>query len=135
VMMPLLIRGQGRDEAESVSMARLDEVGLKNRAVHRAGELSGGEQQRVVLARALVGNPSVLLADEPTGSLDFRTGEMIMGLIEDLHRSRSLTSIHVTHNLQFARRADRIIKMEHGVLLETALSSDLSREPQGKNYV
>jgi lipoprotein-releasing system ATP-binding protein len=135
VMMPLLIRGQGRDEAESVSMARLDEVGLRNRATHRAGELSGGEQQRVVLARALVGNPSVLLADEPTGSLDFRTGEMIMGLIEDLHRSRSLTSIHVTHNLQFARRADRIVKMEHGVLLETALSSDSPREPQGKNYV
>ena len=81
---------------------------------HRAGELSGGEQQRVVLARALVGNPSVLLADEPTGSLDFRTGDMIMGLIEDLHRSRELTSIHVTHNLQFARRADRVLKLERG---------------------
>jgi lipoprotein-releasing system ATP-binding protein len=123
VMMPLLIRGRSRDEAGPVSLARLDEVGLRNRATHRAGELSGGEQQRVVLARALVGNPSVLLADEPTGSLDFRTGEMIMGLIEDLHRSRQntdrpLTSIHVTHNLQFARRADRILKLEHGRLAE-----------------
>jgi lipoprotein-releasing system ATP-binding protein len=124
VMMPLLIRGERRDEAEAVSMARLDEVGLRNRASHRAGELSGGEQQRVVLARALVGNPGVLLADEPTGSLDFRTGEMMMDLIEDLHRSRNLTSIHVTHNLTFARRADRILRMEHGRLIESSSSSD-----------
>jgi lipoprotein-releasing system ATP-binding protein len=116
VMMPLLIRGQRREEAEAVSLARLEEVGLRNRASHRAGELSGGEQQRVVLARALVGNPAVLLADEPTGSVDFRTGELIMDLIEELHRTRRLTSIHVTHNLQFARRADRILKLEHGKL-------------------
>jgi lipoprotein-releasing system ATP-binding protein len=117
VMMPLLIRGQSRDEAEPVSLARLDEVGLGNRAWHRAGELSGGEQQRVVLARALVGNPAVLLADEPTGSLDFRTGEMIMDLLDDLHRSRRLTSIHVTHNLNFARRADRVVTLDRGQLV------------------
>ena len=129
VMMPLLIRGQSRDQAEPVSLARLDEVGLRNRATHRAGELSGGEQQRVVLARALVGNPGVLLADEPTGSLDFRTGEMIMGLIEDLHRARRLTSIHATHNLEFARRADRILKLERGGLRESAPSSQMTNEP------
>ncbi len=117
VMMPLLIRGMAQDEAEPVSIARLDEVGLRNRASHRAGELSGGEQQRVVLARALVANPTVLLADEPTGSLDYRTGEMIMGLLEDLHRSRQLTSIHVTHNPNFARRADRVVALERGVLV------------------
>src|SRR6202161_1916767 len=127
VMMPLLIRGLGREEAEPVSLARLDEVGLSNRASHRAGELSGGEQQRVVLARALAGDPRVLLADEPTGSLDFRTGEMIMGLIEDLHRSRKqssrpLTSIHVTHNLEFARRADRVVKLTQGKLIQIANS-------------
>ena len=116
VMMPLLIRGESRVQAEPQAMARLHEVGLRDRASHRAGELSGGEQQRVVLARALVGNPSVLLADEPTGNLDFRTGEMIMGLLEDLHRTRQLTSIHVTHNLTFARRADRVLALERGQL-------------------
>src|SRR5579872_5278343 len=128
VMMPLLIRGQAREEAAPVAIARLDEVGLRNRAEHRAGELSGGEQQRVVLARALVGDPQVLLADEPTGSLDFRTGEMIMALIEDLHRSRKLTSIHVTHNLNFARRADRALTLERGQLSSSSLE-------QGRNYV
>ncbi|HLJ14671.1 MAG TPA: ABC transporter ATP-binding protein [Bryobacteraceae bacterium] len=116
VMMPLLIRGVRQADAAPVSLARLDEVGLASRASHRAGELSGGEQQRVVLARALVGNPSVLLADEPTGNLDYRTGEMIMALLEDLHRAHGLTSIYATHNLSFARRGDRVLKLEKGVL-------------------
>jgi lipoprotein-releasing system ATP-binding protein len=138
VMMPLLVRGLGREQAEPVARARLDEVGLQNRASHRAGELSGGEQQRVVLARALVGDPGVLLADEPTGSLDYKTGDMIMGLIEDLHRARRLTSIHVTHNLNFARRADRVVRLEKGRLERGHLaaidmsSSDLE---QGGNHV
>ena len=131
VMMPLLIRGQKREEAERVAMARLEEVGLRNRATHRAGELSGGEQQRVVLARALVANPKVLLADEPTGSLDFRTGEMIMDLLDDLHRSRGLTSIHVTHNTDFARRADRTVTLERGQLVESA--AHLSAADQAKD--
>ncbi len=117
VMMPLLIRGSRIQDAEPVSMARLDEVGLRNRASHRAGELSGGEQQRVAVARALAGNPSVLLADEPTGNLDFRTGEMIISLLEHLHRSHNLTSIYVTHNLSFATRCDRILQLEKGELI------------------
>lgn len=123
VMMPLLIRGTSRDEAAPVASMRLEEVGLRNRAEHRTGELSGGEQQRVVLARALVGDPQVLLADEPTGSLDFRTGEMIMTLLEDLHRSRQLTSVHVTHNLKFARRADRVLCLERGQLRPAVLDA------------
>ena len=117
VMMPLLIRGWAQARAADRSLARLDEVGLRARATHRAGELSGGEQQRVVLARALVGEPSVLLADEPTGNLDFRTGEMIFEVIAGLHRSHRLTSIFVTHNLSFARRCDRVLQIEKGRLV------------------
>ena len=131
VMMPLLIRGASVTDAAPASLARLDEVGLHNRASHRAGELSGGEQQRVALARALVGNPTVLLADEPTGNLDFRTGEMIVSLLETLHRSHQLTSIYVTHNLSFATRCDRILQLEKGVL-EPALGETLPRPQQGQ---
>jgi lipoprotein-releasing system ATP-binding protein len=116
VMMPLLIRGVAISGAAPVALARLDEVGLHTRASHRAGELSGGEQQRVALARALVGNPSYLLADEPTGNLDFRTGDMIVSLLEDLHRSHTLTSIYVTHNLSFAKRCDRILQLDKATL-------------------
>jgi len=89
---------------------------LGNRADHRAGELSGGEQQRIAIARALAGDPSLLLADEPTGNLDERTGQMIFDLLADIRRRRNLTSILVTHNFQFARRCDRVLKLEGGVL-------------------
>ena len=126
VMMPLLIRGWPRERAASESIARLNEVGLRARASHRAGELSGGEQQRVVLARALVGKPSVLLADEPTGNLDFRTGEMIFELLEGLHQSHQLTSVFVTHNLSFARRCSRVLGMDKGGLV-------LAEHPGGPN--
>jgi len=116
VMMPLLIRGMAQAEAARLAETRLAEVGLATRASHRTGELSGGEQQRAALARALAGDPKVLLADEPTGNLDFRTGEMIIALLGDLHRSHHLTSICVTHNLSFARRCDRVLKLEGGTL-------------------
>jgi lipoprotein-releasing system ATP-binding protein len=111
VMMPLLIRGVPHSMAAAEALARLDEVELGPRSSHRAGELSGGEQQRVVLARALVGRPSVLLADEPTGNLDFRTGEMIFQVLSNLHRSHQLTSVIVTHNLHFAQRCDRVVDL------------------------
>jgi lipoprotein-releasing system ATP-binding protein len=131
VMMPLLIRGRSHAEAASASLARLEEVGLGARTGHRAGELSGGEQQRVVLARALVGNPSVLLADEPTGNLDVRTGEMIFDLLTSLHRSHQLTSIFVTHNLSFARRCDRILRLEGGILVGKSPDDPASEPEQG----
>ena len=123
VMMPLLIRGVPRAEAEAEACARLDEVGLAARASHRAGELSGGEQQRVALARALASRPQVLLADEPTGNLDAKTAEMVISLLGDLHRSHRLTSLLVTHNLAFARRCDRILKLEVGRLAPLSAGS------------
>ena len=140
VMMPLLIRGSSRAEASVPALARLEETGLKARASHRAGELSGGEQQRVVLARALVGNPKFLLADEPTGNLDHRTGEMIISLLTELHRSHGLTSVYVTHNLSFARRCDRVLRLEAGALVpdglrSEALDADEVRVQSGKSYV
>jgi lipoprotein-releasing system ATP-binding protein len=116
VMMPLLIRGVAPDFARRAARRRLEEVGLETRQAHRAGELSGGEQQRVGLARALAGEPRVLLADEPTGSLDFRTGEMIIGLIREVHLAHGLTSIFATHNLSFASRCDRVLELKKGSL-------------------
>jgi lipoprotein-releasing system ATP-binding protein len=116
VMMPLLIRGVSRSKARAEAQVCLDEVKLVNRGHHRAGELSGGEQQRIAIARALVSGPSLLLADEPTGNLDTRTGEMVFELLADLRRQRNLTTILVTHNLQFARQCDRVLSLEGGAL-------------------
>ncbi len=116
VMMPLLIRGTSRGEAERAGRERLAEVGLDARWHHRAGELSGGEQQRVVLARALTGRPRILLADEPTGNLDERTGLQIIELMERVHREHSLATLYVTHNPTFAERADRVLVLREGRL-------------------
>ncbi|MGH9632141.1 MAG: ABC transporter ATP-binding protein [Bryobacteraceae bacterium] len=138
VMMPLLIGGVPQQEAAPRALERLDEVGLAKRATHRAGELSGGEQQRVVLARALVVRPRVLLADEPTGNLDYRSGDMIADLFDDLHRHHRLTSIFVTHNIGFARRCDRILKLEHGSLIDLQDEGPpeiAARGEDGTNYV
>jgi len=134
VMMPLLIRGTAHREAAAEALARLDEVGLRARVSHRAGELSGGEQQRVVLARALVGKPSVLLADEPTGNLDFRTGEMIFELLEELHRTHQLTSIFCTHNISFARRCSRVLRIEKGRLVP-GLGTDVPQPGGSPGYL
>jgi len=116
VSMPLRVRGMSGAAASAEAQKSLEEVGLGNRGDHRAGELSGGEQQRIAIARALCGNPSLLLADEPTGNLDERTGQMIFDLLANLRKQRSLTAILVTHNLQFARRCDRVLRLEGGAL-------------------
>ena len=112
--MPLLVSGAPRAQALGEARARLHDVGLSNRASHRPGELSGGEQQRVSLARALVAKPLLLLADEPTGNLDLRTAEVVMDLIFELHAVHGLTSVIVTHNLEFAQRCHRVLKLEAG---------------------
>lgn len=118
VMMPLLIRGTPRRLALDSAREALAEVGLESRETHLPGQLSGGEQQRAVLARALAARPRVLLADEPTGNLDERTGERIIELIERVHESRGLTTLYVTHNPGFSRRASRIIELRQGALVE-----------------
>jgi len=117
VAMPLLMRGVGYSEALDSSVRWLHEVGLDARAGQRSGELSGGEQQRVAIARALVQNPAVLLADEPTGDLDERNAIAVFELMQRLHRMHRLTSILATHNTVLAGRADRVLRLEHGVLL------------------
>jgi lipoprotein-releasing system ATP-binding protein len=116
VAMPLLIRGTASAKALGVAGEWLSEVGLADRLQHRAGELSGGEQQRVAIARALVNRPSLLLADEPTGDLDEQNTESIFELMQRIHRTHHLTSILATHNLSLARRADRVLMLEHGTL-------------------
>jgi lipoprotein-releasing system ATP-binding protein len=118
VAMPLLLRGTHQQKAEAEALHWLREVGLEARALHRSGELSGGEQQRVALARALVTRPRLLLADEPTGDLDSRTAEAVFRLIARLHRDYRLTSLIATHNLGFARRCSRALRLEHGRLVE-----------------
>ena len=123
VAMPLLIRGLARREAEQQGLHWLQEVGLADRAGHRSGELSGGEQQRVALARALITKPRILMADEPTGDLDNRTAETVFGLIDRLHRDYRLTSLIVTHNLGFARRCDRVLRLERGRVVEVSPQS------------
>ena len=112
--MPLLLRQQSWPAVQGEAKRWLREVGLEERSHHRAGELSGGEQQRIALARALITQPKLLLADEPTGDLDGRTAESVFGLIARLHREYQLTSLIATHNLVFARRCQRVLRLQHG---------------------
>ncbi len=119
--MPLLARNEPRQQAFAKARELLCEVGLEARTHHLAGELSGGEQQRVSLARALVTEPRLLLADEPTGNLDTRTADAVFGLLERLHTTHRLTSILVTHNLEIARRCGRTLRLHEGRLQEIQL--------------
>ena len=121
VAMPLLARGMGRASALERARVWLSEVGLAERAEHRSGELSGGEQQRVSLARALVTEPGILLADEPTGDLDGKTAEAVFSLIQRLHQAHGLTSVIVTHSLEFAGRCGRVLRLRDGQLAEVKL--------------
>jgi lipoprotein-releasing system ATP-binding protein len=118
VAMPLLMRGTPKAQAEPEAMRWLEEVGLAQRSHHRAGELSGGEQQRAALARALITEPRFLLADEPTGDLDSRTADVVFELIARLHRDHQLSSLIATHNMGFARRCHRVLRLESGRIEE-----------------
>jgi putative ABC transport system ATP-binding protein len=115
VMLPLEL--QGRSDARALAIDMLGRVGLAERLRHYPKVLSGGEQQRVALARAFVVKPAVLLADEPTGSLDFATGERVMDLMFDLNRESGTTLVMVTHDTRIAQRCDRQLRIEAGRLV------------------
>ena len=132
VAMPLLLRGENFTSALGMARKWLAEVGLENRAGHRAGELSGGEQQRVSVARALVTGPAVLLADEPTGNLDEQNAWAVFELLVRLHRTFGLTSLIATHNLKLAARCDRVLTLEHGVLTTRKVAAEASETPGGE---
>lgn len=116
VMMPLLIGGVRRSVALKQAAEVLGEVGLEERLTHKPGALSGGEQQRVAIARALVRQPRLLLADEPTGNLDSLTSDEILALLNQIHQSRGLTMVVVTHNQALASSLDRVLQIEDGIL-------------------
>lgn len=135
VAMPLLMKPRAGKSSNKTAFetasAWLERVGLRERAHHRPGELSGGEQQRVALARALVTAPRLLMADEPTGDLDGHTAELVFELIRELHSSRAatdrpLTSIIATHNLDFARRCGRVLRLQAGRIGEVTPASLIS---------
>jgi predicted ABC-type transport system involved in lysophospholipase L1 biosynthesis ATPase subunit len=114
--MPLLLQGRSERERGGKAQQALHDVGLAGKEGHRPGELSGGEQQRVAVARALVTDPDLLLADEPTGNLDRRTGEQLMDLMFRLSQARSKTLIFVTHNEELAQSAQRQLTLADGKL-------------------
>ncbi|MCE2882699.1 MAG: ABC transporter ATP-binding protein [Planctomycetaceae bacterium] len=115
VEIPLLYRGMPRAERREMAVEALRTVGLENRMGHRPNELSGGQQQRAAIARALVGRPAILMADEPTGNLDSSTGQSILETFEDLH-AKGLTLIMVTHDDRIAERCERVVRLADGLL-------------------
>jgi len=115
--MPALIQRRELEEVEKEARAILQEVGLGARLQHKPGELSGGEQQRVAVARALLQKPDIILADEPTGNLDTHTGESLFGLMRELNQSRGTTFVIVTHNDKLSAQADRIVYMQDGLII------------------
>jgi lipoprotein-releasing system ATP-binding protein len=118
VMMPLLVRGEQRNKSAQTALNLLGEVGLSDRASHRPAQLSGGECQRAAVARAMVGAPEMLIADEPTGNLDHETAQTLHDLLVRLNREKKMTIIVATHDLSLAGRALRQFHMSDGVLVE-----------------
>lgn len=118
VELPLLYRGISTKERTNTAYSCLEKVGLQQRAHHLPSQLSGGQQQRVAIARALVGNPPILLADEPTGALDSKTSEEIIGVMKELH-VQGHTIILITHDLEVAKQANRIVRIQDGQLFES----------------
>ena len=120
VMLPQMIAAVPRRQAREKAAGLLDQVGLAPRAGHRPARLSGGEQQRIAIARALANDPKILLGDEPTGNLDHATGESVLNTLLDLVRDTGLAALIATHNIELARRLDRIMTLEDGRLSTVA---------------
>lgn len=118
VVLPQMIAGQSKSKARTRAMDLLGRMGLTERAEHRPGQLSGGEQQRVAICRALANNPRVLLADEPTGNLDPHTAEGVFDELIKLVRGSGVAALIATHNPDLARRMDRVIRLQDGLLVE-----------------
>jgi lipoprotein-releasing system ATP-binding protein len=114
VCLPAYIQNRSAQDVRGEAISLLRDVGLEHRLTHKPGELSGGEQQRVAVARALIQHPNLVLADEPTGNLDTHTGDALFTLMRTLNRSRGITFVIVTHNEKLSAQADRIIHMEDG---------------------
>jgi putative ABC transport system ATP-binding protein len=117
VMIPMMLLGKPASYRKQRAMELLKLVGLEKRAYHKPNELSGGEQQRVAIARALANEPALVLADEPTGNLDSKTGTMIVDLLEKINKEKNVTMIIVTHNLEVAERTRRIIRLRDGKVI------------------
>ena len=118
VALPLIFSGIGYSRRMKIAAEALETVGLSDRALHRPNQLSGGERQRVSIARALVTQPKIILADEPTGNLDSKNGQLVMELLSRLNKEKGITLIIVTHNMEIAAVAGRIIKMRDGKIVE-----------------
>ncbi|WP_448518669.1 ABC transporter ATP-binding protein [Rhodoflexus sp.] len=131
VALPLVYAGYSRSEREEKAMQALISVGLGDRAKHKPNELSGGQRQRVAVARALVNNPSIILADEPTGNLDTRTSYEIMELFDHLHRKGN-TIIVVTHEDDIARYAHRIVRLRDGLIESDTPNTDITNPTEMK---
>lgn len=116
ILLPGFIAGKERESLREDARLLLDKIGLANRAAHKIGELSGGEQQRIAIARALIMKPAILLADEPTGNLDPKTGMQVYSLIEEMNTFFSVSTVMVTHNMELAKRTDRCLTLREGKL-------------------
>jgi len=124
VALPLIYAGASKKERDARASQALENVGLGNRITHKPNELSGGQRQRVAVARALINNPSIILADEPTGNLDTKTSIEIMGLLEEIH-SKGNTIILVTHEEDIAQHAHRIVRMRDGLIEKDYINEDI----------
>ena len=128
VALPLRLNGVSKKEADSRAGAMLEKVGLGPRVMHKPDQMSGGERQRIAIARALIFQPPVLLADEPTGNLDSKTGEEILALLDNLHREFKTTILMVTHNDEAAQHCDRVIRLRDGKIVIDAPAKKLAAE-------